>query len=69
MTEDFPRELATKIDRLLDLVNAGQLTPDPLDLLRAAVTLREHGEHIRANRCTAIAARLLPNLQHGGHVS
>lgn len=66
MIADFPRELATKVDRLLDLIEAGQLLPDGLDLLRAAVTLREHGEHRRADRCVKVAARVLTNLKHDG---
>lgn len=62
MKDDVPRDLAVKIDRLLELVHAGKLTPDPIELLQAAVTLRACGEHIRAQRCVAIAARLMPNL-------
>ena len=62
MTRDIPRELAIKIDHLLDLIAAGEITPDPFQLLSAAQTLREHGELVRAERCVAIARRLLPNL-------
>lgn len=62
MTDDIPRALAIKIDRLLDLIAAGKIVPDPIALLGAAVTLREHGELVRADRCVAIARRLLPNL-------
>lgn len=66
MTDDFPRDIATKIDRLLALVAAGKLQPDPIALLGAAITLEKHGELVRADRCRQLAARLLPNLQHGG---
>lgn len=69
MTHDIGRELATKIDRLLELVSAGKLTPDPFELLQAAVILRQHGESARADRCVVVAARMMPNLQHGGRVS
>jgi hypothetical protein len=62
VTDDIPRVLAMKIDRLLDLIAAGKIMPDPLGLLGAAVTLREHGELVRADRCVAVARRLLPNL-------
>lgn len=62
MSADFPRELATKVDLWLDLIDAGRIQPDPLQLLQAAVTLREHGELARAKRCVAIGRRLLPNL-------
>jgi hypothetical protein len=62
MSEDFPRELAIKIDHMLDLIAAGTITPDPFDLLAAAHTLREHGELVRAERCEAVARRLLPTL-------
>lgn len=66
MSEDFPRELAMKMDRMLALVAAGKLRPDPIALLGAAITLEKHGELVRADRCRQLAARLLPNLQHGG---
>lgn len=62
MIADFPRELAIKVDRLLDLIAAGKIAPEPLDLLAAAHTLRDHGELVRADRCVAVARRLLPNL-------
>jgi hypothetical protein len=62
MSADIPRELAVKIDLLLDLIDAGSIQPDPLKLLQAAVTLIQHGELQRARRCEAIARRLLPNL-------
>ena len=62
MSEDVPREFAMKIDLLLDLIDAGSIRPDPLKLLHAALTLREHGEIERARRCESIARRLLPNL-------
>jgi hypothetical protein len=62
MNEDFPRELAIKIDHMLDLVAAGHIQPDALQLLAAAATLRDHGEFVRADRCVALAQRLLPNL-------
>lgn len=65
---DFPRELATKIDRLLEAIGAGRITPDPFDLLAAASTLREHGEISRADRCEAVARRMLPNLERGATV-
>jgi hypothetical protein len=68
MIEDFPRELATKIDRMLARIAAGTIAPDPVGLLEAAITLEKHGELVRADRCRKIAARLLPNLQHGGRV-
>lgn len=62
MSADFPRELAIKIDNLLYMIAAGRIVPDPFDLLAAAATLRAHGELVRADRCVAIARRLLPNL-------
>lgn len=62
MSTDFPRELGLKIDNLLILIHAGRVTPDPLDLLAAAHTLRAHGELVRAERCEAVARRLLPSL-------
>lgn len=62
MNNDFPRELAIKIDHLLTLIAAGRVTPDPLDLLAAAHTLRAHGELVRAERCEAVARRLITKL-------
>jgi hypothetical protein len=68
MSDYFPRELATKIDWYLALVAEGKLEPDGLDLLIVAGILEQHGELLRASRCRALAARLLPNLLHGGRV-
>lgn len=62
MTDDIPRELAIKVDRLLELIAAGKIVPDPIELLGAASVLREYGELVRADRCVAVARRLLPNL-------
>lgn len=62
MSADFPRELAIKIDNLLILIAAGRVTPDPFELLAAAHTLRRHGELLRAERCEAVARRLMPSL-------
>lgn len=63
MSDEFPRALAMKIDHLLEAVAAGRITPDPIELLQAASTLRQHGELVRADRCVALARRMLPNLQ------
>lgn len=68
MKGDFPRMLAIKVDLVLDEIAAGLLTPDPFDLLAAASTLREHGELARADRCEAVARRLLPLLERGATV-
>lgn len=62
MSDEFPRELAIKIDHLLEAVAAGRITPDPIELLQVASTLRQHGELVRAERCVALARRMLPNL-------
>lgn len=66
MKTDIPRDLAIKIDRLLEAITAGRIAPDPIDLMRAAFTLREHGELVRADRCVAIARRMLPSLERDG---
>ena len=66
MSEPIPDQLAREVDHLLDLIHAGHIVPDPFELLSAALILRQHGELVRADRCVAIARRLLPNLARAG---
>lgn len=66
MNTGIPLTLARKIHLYLELVDAGQRTPDALKLLQAAEALRRCDELRLAARCERIARRFLPNLRGDG---
>lgn len=52
-----------KFRLVLDLVDAGRITPDGLELLAVAAIAKDAGELELARRAERIARRLYPNLQ------
>lgn len=55
-------QLGRKLRVMIAAIDAGQLTPDPLELLWAADVCKQHGELTIARELQRIARRLLPNL-------
>ena len=58
MGQDIPRELAIKIDHLLEAISAGRIVPNVEYLIHAEKTLRAHDEGRRADRCVVLLKRL-----------